>query len=71
MGCGPWPGRELWVLYQLLTHHGNKHMGAALAPSDQGCIGRSPPLPSTAPSLCPATVPLTPSASLNGVCNRQ
>ena len=28
--------------------------------------GRFPP-----PSLCPATVPLTPSASLNGICNRQ
>ena len=27
--------------------------------------------PSRAPSLFPATVPLTPSASLNGVCNRQ
>ena len=26
---------------------------------------------SRAPSLCPATVPLTPSASLNGICNRQ
>ena len=38
-----------------------------------GCMGRggrSPP-PSRAPSLCPATVPLTASASLNGICNRQ
>ena len=26
---------------------------------------------SRAPSLCPATVPLTPNAGLNGVCNRQ
>ena len=26
---------------------------------------------SRAPSLCPATVPRTPSASLNGICNRQ
>ena len=26
---------------------------------------------SRAPSLCPATAPLTPSASLNGICNRQ
>ena len=34
--------------------------------------GRCPlPPPSRAPSLCPATVPLTPSASLNGICNRQ
>ena len=24
-----------------------------------------------APSLCPATVPLTPSARFNGICNRQ
>ena len=32
---------------------------------------RYPPPPSRAPSLCPATVPLTPSASLNGICNRQ
>ena len=39
----------------------------------QGCIGRSPPPlhPSSGPSLCPATVPLTPSASLNGICKRQ
>ena len=27
--------------------------------------------PSRAPSICPATARLTPSASLNGVCNRQ
>ena len=27
--------------------------------------------PSRARSLCPATVPLTPSASLNGICNQQ
>ena len=31
----------------------------------------APPPPSRAPSLCPATVPLTPNASLNGICNRQ
>ena len=30
-----------------------------------------PPPPSRAPSLCPATVHLTPSASFNGICNRQ
>ena len=37
-----------------------------------GIIGRGepPPSPSRAPSLCPATVPLTASASLNGFCNR-
>ena len=33
--------------------------------------GGTPPPRSRAPSLCPATVPLTPSASLTGVCNRQ
>ena len=32
--------------------------------------GRSPP-PPRAPSLCPATLSLTPSASLSGICNRQ
>ena len=30
-----------------------------------------PPPPSRAPSLRPATVSLTPSASFNGICNRQ
>ena len=30
-----------------------------------------PPPPTRAPSLCPATVALMPSASLNGICNRQ
>ena len=33
--------------------------------------GRFPPPSSTAPSLCPATASLTPSASFNGICNRQ
>ena len=35
----------------------------------QGCIGRgdAPPPPSRAPSLCPATVPLRASTSLNGI----
>ena len=39
----------------------------------QRCIGRGggTPPPSRAPSLCPATVSLTQSASLNGICNRQ
>ena len=43
-------------------------------PPAQGCTTkrRAPlPPPSRAPSLCPATVPLTPSAGLNGICNRQ
>ena len=30
-----------------------------------------PPIPSRAPSLCPANVSLSPSAILNGICNRQ
>ena len=33
--------------------------------------GEVPPPPFRAPSLCPATVPLTASASFNGICNRQ
>ena len=33
--------------------------------------GGTPLPPSRAPSLCPATVPLTPGAGLNGFCNRQ
>ena len=33
--------------------------------------GAPPPPPSRAPSLCPATVPLTASASFNGIRNRQ
>ena len=33
--------------------------------------GVPPPPSSRAPSLCPAAVPLTLSASLNGICNRQ
>ena len=40
----------------------------------QGCIGIGevpPPPPSRALGLCPATVPLTASAGLNGSCNRQ
>ena len=41
----------------------------------QRCIGMGggviPPRPFRAPSLLPATVPLTLNASLNGICNRQ
>ena len=33
--------------------------------------GPPPPPPSRAPSLRPSTVSLTPSASFNGICNRQ
>ena len=36
-----------------------------------GSFTPPPPAPSRAPSLCPATVSLTPSASFNGICNRQ
>ena len=31
--------------------------------------GGAPPPPGRVPSLCPATVPLMPSASFNGICN--
>ena len=34
-----------------------------------GCIGRGGGTPLQNPSLCPATVPLTASAILNGICN--
>ena len=44
----------------------------ALSPGMQGCIGRGTPSPTSwAPSLCPATVSLTASASFDGICNRQ
>ena len=36
-----------------------------------GEVLQPPPPPFRAPSLCPATVPLTASARLNGICNRQ
>ena len=39
-------------------------------PPPKDALEPSPP-PSRAPSLCPATVPLTPSASFHGICNRQ
>ena len=46
-----------------------------LPPTPQRRIGRGgevpPPPSSRAPSLCPATVPRTPGASLNGTSNRQ
>ena len=40
-------------------------------PPPKGCIGRGGGGFSGAPSLCPATVPRTASARLNGICNRQ
>ena len=43
----------------------------APTPAMQWKGGRYPPSPSRAPSLCPAAVSLTPSASLNGIYNRQ
>ena len=43
-----------------------------LGPSPRDALeGGEVPPPSRAPSLCPTTVPLTPSASLNGICDRQ
>ena len=56
------------------TIDGYFHGSKVCAPRPQGCIGRNrlpPPPPSRVPSLCPAAVPLTPSARLNGICNRQ
>ena len=40
-------------------------------PPSGGRRNRPPPPPSRAPSLCPATVPLTASAGFNATCNRQ
>ena len=40
-------------------------------PPDTEALCQPPPPPSRAPSLRPATVPLTPSTSFNGICNRQ
>ena len=48
----------------------SKPVSQAPAPEMRWKGGRYPS-PSRAPSLCPATVSLTPSASFNGVCNRQ
>ena len=47
-------------------------MGAGIPPSrsDTEALCQTPP-PSRAPSLCPAAGPLTPSASFNGIGNRQ
>ena len=46
--------------------------GATPPPSRDALeVGEPPPPPCSAPSLCPARVPLTASASFNGICNRQ
>ena len=47
--------------------------GGRGVPPPQGCSGRGGryPPPFRAPSLCPATVSLTPSARFNDICNRQ
>ena len=55
----------------VLSRRGRSHpirspWGVRLVPRD-ALEGRG----LTPPSLCPATVPLTPSARLNGICNRQ
>ena len=44
-------------------------VGGRLPPPPPGLVPTPPP--SRAPSLCPATVSLTASASFNGICNRQ
>ena len=55
------------------THtYGKCGIGGGGRAGSRGALegGEIPP-PSRAPSLCPATVPLTPSTSFNGICNRQ
>ena len=58
----------------------DKHVGGkqrsrkcarGIAPLDLSAGVGGPPPPSGAPSLRPATDPLTPSASLNGIGNRR
>ena len=52
--------------------HGPRRSRGGRGGSRQGCIGRRGGYrPWRAPTLCPATVSLTPGASLNGMCNRQ
>ena len=51
---------------------GERPIGAAKGKqSDTEALCQPPPPPSRAPSLCPATVTLTPSAGFNGICNRR
>ena len=45
------------------------HLGALSRSHGRGRY--PPPPPFRAPSLCPATVPLMPTSSINGICNRQ
>ena len=62
------------VVPHVLSHSSWRMWGWGGGGAGQGCIGRAggtPPPPSRAPSLCPATVSLTASASVNGTCNRQ
>ena len=61
-------------MYTAQRHRGHRGHIARVWRAGQGCIGRGgryPPPPSRAPSLSPATVPLTARASFNGICNRQ
>ena len=50
---------------------GERSIGAAKGKQSDIEALPPPPPPARAPSLSPATVPLTPSAGLNGICNRQ
>ena len=49
----------------------SNHQAAAPGMHWKGGGGNPPPPNSRAPSLCPATISLTASARLNGICNRQ
>ena len=53
------------------TAVGPSPMRQPLGPRDALAGAEVPPPGSRAPSLCTATVSLTPSASVNGICNRQ
>ena len=75
---GPNPQRSANSRLGLVSHDSSVELdrsGHKQCQARQGCIGRGgdtlPPPPSRAPSQCPATVPLTASASLSGICNRQ
>ena len=77
-GTGPvgWPLGCQRVLLISKRRQRRQHSSTTGRSLDKGARGRDvleggqvPPPPSRAPSPRPATVPLTPSASLNGICN--
>ena len=64
-------GAEENFLAVSLKHGKGRRRGGGVTPRPRDALegGEVPPSTSRAPSLCPATAPLTPSASLNGSCN--